>query len=62
MRSTEPRNSDLAVYMIRPNPNFRFFNMVKKIDNKLNFCVDSWRAVDRIRNRRPLKVSRILIS
>ena len=32
------------------------------MDNKLNFCVDFWRAVDRIRERRPLKVSRIFIS
>ena len=63
----EPRNSafrerDLAVSVIRLNPNFRFSNMGKKIDNKVNFCVDSWRAVDRIRERRPLKVSRSLIS
>ena len=54
------REPGLAVSVIRPNRNFCFSNMgvVKliKMDKKLNFCVDSWRAADRIR---PFKVNHI---
>jgi len=50
------REPDLAVSMIHPNPIVLIGgkNLVK-MNNKLNFCVDSWCPIDRIHDHHLFK-------